>query len=85
MTSGGTPTSYIGLIAANGKNPRVKAFNGRNQLITEYTGSFDPGAFHYQPTNKSARPARPAESGDGKSRNPPKFTTDNLQIRPKKN
>ncbi|CAI6083393.1 unnamed protein product [Clonostachys chloroleuca] len=65
MTSGGTPTSYIGLIAAN--------------------GSFDPGAFRYQPTNKSARPARPAESGDGKGRNPPKFTTDNLQIRPKKN
>ncbi|CAG9956922.1 unnamed protein product [Clonostachys rosea f. rosea IK726] len=65
MTSGGTPTSYIGLIAAN--------------------GSFVPGAFHYQPTNKPAQSARPAESGDGKSRNPPKLTIDNLQIRPKKN
>ncbi|CAH0028312.1 unnamed protein product [Clonostachys rhizophaga] len=65
MTSDGTPTSYIGLIAAN--------------------GSFDPGAFHYQRTNKPAQPAPPAESGDGKSRNPPKLATDNLQIRPKKN
>jgi hypothetical protein len=85
MTSGGTPTSYIGLIAANGKNSRVKAFNVSNQLITEDTGSFVPGAFHYQPTNKPAQSARPAESGDGKSRNPPKLTIDNLQIRPKKN